>query len=306
MEPLDKPRNPRSPNSLERDIESKPALSDSRADGRKSRNHIPLEDFQGFAPELRRPNEKMLKQISKSDYVIGCGDRFGTLLILIDEEVENRETIEKKLIAELKVFEFENGDVEFKYVSKGLRYFLKSGETIFANNDESYGTLAGFAIQDKDGTNGQGNVFALFSRHVAVCCSNSKLRVQDEVVGEVLQSNDGCIDIAAAKIYSHLVEACGNKFVTEENKEKTSVTFDPYAKGTSLPGTLVHLIGAASEEIGLGKIAVTKFYSEQEQGMNTFLLENRMSNKHVFCEPGDSGAMILSYLPDDDKLLAIG
>ncbi|XP_052790322.1 uncharacterized protein LOC128224503 isoform X8 [Mya arenaria] len=33
MEPLDKPRNPRSPNSLERDIESKPELSYSRADG---------------------------------------------------------------------------------------------------------------------------------------------------------------------------------------------------------------------------------------------------------------------------------
>ncbi|XP_052813181.1 uncharacterized protein LOC128240549 [Mya arenaria] len=282
----------------------KELLEESRA--LYSRNHVPPTDFQKFAPNLRRPSEKLLKQISKSDCVIGCGDRFGTLLILIDEELQNRETIEEQMITELRVFELGKGDFEFKYVPKGLRYFLKSGETIFVNNDKSYGTLAGFAIQDEDGSNGQGNVFALFSRHVAVCCTNSKLKVQDKTVGEVLPSDGGCIDIAAAKIYSHLVKSCGNKFVTEENTEKTSVTFDPYAKDNSLPGTLVHLVGAASEEIGLGKITVTKYFSEQTQGMNTFLIENRVSNTHVFCEPGDSGAMILSYLPDDDKLVAIG
>ncbi|XP_052813179.1 uncharacterized protein LOC128240548 [Mya arenaria] len=282
----------------------KELLNESRA--LYSRNHIPPTDFPDFPPELRRPNEKMLKQISKSDYVIGCGDRFGTLLILVDEEIENRETFEEKLIAELKFSDLGNGDVEFKYVSKGLRYFLKSGETIFVKNDKSYGTLAGFATQDNDSSNEQGNVFALFSRHVAVCCSNSKLKVQDEIVGEVLPSDGGCIDIAAAKIYSHLVESCDNTFVTEENTEKTSVTFDPNTEDISLPGTLVHLVGAASEEIGLGKITVTKYFSEQTQEMNTFLIENRVSNTHVFCEPGDSGAMILSYLPDDDKLVAIG
>ncbi|WAR10692.1 hypothetical protein MAR_035768 [Mya arenaria] len=269
-----------------------------------SRNHLPTEDWPTFSPESKIPVKMIFDQIAKHHYVVGCGNRFGTLLILVDEKVENRNKIEETLQSEMKDFKMEPSDFALKYVSKRLRYFIKSGDTIDCNDEKSFGTLAGFALQDTNDNPAKQRLVALFSRHVADMCTESKLKVEGVIIGDILHTTDEGVDIAAAEVYAEHVDACNSKFVTEKNIEKTCGALDPYK--VELAGMLVHLVGAASEEIGLGKIAVVNFYSKQAHAMNTILLENRVSNTHVFCEPGDSGAMILSYFPDDDKLMALG
>ncbi|WAR11439.1 hypothetical protein MAR_025619 [Mya arenaria] len=130
----------------------KELLEESRA--LYSRNHIPNEDLPEFPPVPQKPDKKVLEQISETDHIVGCGDRFGTLLVLIDEEVEDRVNIEGKLISKLKDLGFEDGDLDFKYVPRGLQYFVKvkSGDIINCSDANSFGTLAGFAYQDENGT----------------------------------------------------------------------------------------------------------------------------------------------------------
>ncbi|XP_052806683.1 uncharacterized protein LOC128235924 isoform X3 [Mya arenaria] len=116
-----------------------------------SRNHLPAEDIPDcFSISTQRPDKGVLDQITNMDGIIGCGDRFGTLLILIKEEVENRAIIEEELTSKLNDFKPDITNFEFKYVSQH-RYFMKSGDNIYGSNKSKSGTLADFNnnINDK-------------------------------------------------------------------------------------------------------------------------------------------------------------
>lgn len=168
-----------------------------------------------------------------------------------------------------------------------------SGECISIGG--RYGTLGGFVGSSAD-------IYFLLSGHLAVPTTTSvSLRGDPRELGQIF----ACLrfmDIAIAVVNDDIKPTCDMR-LKDRKGCSLQIPCEVESDENELAALPVYIFGARSKP-GKGIIA-TPFFNARSGGRQHMLIENLSSEEKDFCEPGDSGALVLGENPRGKKVFAI-
>ncbi|WAR20346.1 hypothetical protein MAR_002184 [Mya arenaria] len=281
-------------------------LEESRCMFKRSR--IPDDEKPVFPRKPQRTKNNVLQELLKFGGVLFCGDKFGTLMILMDEKLKLKDRTEQE--KEIRTF-LESKDVkhfQFNYISPEMNHLYKCGHKVFES--PASGTLGCF-VHNIGGPTRPYDIYALISRHVAMFQVADDFVIDGCDVGKVLSPMVGFHDIAVAGMHNSQLPWLDEKFKTETRDDKRCHVFDFKEDDDEtldyLSGLPVHIWGASSSP-GVGRIAIEHCVSYGFGGQicSGIIIEDRRYLKKPFSKPGDSGSIICSFNIRNDSLFALG
>lgn len=252
---------------------------------------------------------QIVEEIFKIPNVVGCGEVFGVIEVVINEELKNKEsdllTVNKNI--KIVLSKFNCALFTLRFASQGIEYFKGTGAAIGQGRS---GTLGAFvqaisrvqkATGEEENKSEKNELWALLSKHVAIYQPEGKLYHNGEWFADILHEIPGGTDIAAAVVHQQHIYSCRQEFQTEKNKTRHCFLSQTTA---DFVGEFVHF-WCDRLKPGRGIIQSIVFAKGFDSTSNYILIEDRYSGER-FCQPGDSGAVVCRTSRNGKELYALG
>ncbi|XP_052812593.1 uncharacterized protein LOC128240123 isoform X2 [Mya arenaria] len=259
-----------------------------------------------------KQKENKWKEISNTvlsyTSVFGCDtskEKLG-ILMLKENESKQLDVIQHLKSLGLSEDKFYIQVIEIQPLAGGK---FESGDKIQVRGSNKSGTLAGFALFQKNKT-GEREMMAITAKHVVETLNQGRkeLHIDNENLGEVIEtestSNGPSYDIAIAKVTAPK-QKCNSKFRFENGKDGFADLFEPeHEHQESFKDERVHFWGA---ETSPGVAEISSLQLKSSDAGKYICIETHRTAK-AFAKQGDSGAMVLMERSprESDHMFAIG